>query len=113
MTNEKEFKFKDVELAINFKKLPMYDQEYIRTMFYETALDRSVKFTGISFSEFYPGASNFTVFDSEQAMHNAMSEYANPYKYTASHRLNGKKYFLAWTYDYNRANAVQHIKELY
>ena len=42
-----------------------------------------------------------------------MSEYANPYKYTASHRLNGKKYFLAWTYDYNRANAVQHIKELY
>ena len=69
MTNEKEFKFKDVELAINFKKLPMYDQEYIRTMFYETALDRSVKFTGIGFSEFYPGAANFTVFDSEQAMH--------------------------------------------
>lgn len=113
MTKEKEFKFKDVELAINFKRLPMCDQEYIRTMFYETVLDRSVKHTGIGFDEFYPIASNFTVFESEQIMHNTMSEYANPYKYTASHRLNGKKYFLAWTYDYDKANAVERIKELY
>jgi len=113
MTNEKEFKFKDVELAVNFKKLPMYDQEYIRTMFYETVLDRSFRHTGIGFSEYFPEATNFTVFSSEESMHNTMSEYANPYRYTASHLLHGKKYFLAWTFNYDKANAVQHIKELY
>jgi hypothetical protein len=109
MTKEKEFKFKDVELAINFKKLPMYDQEYVRTMFYETVLDRSVKHTGIGFDEFYPEASNFTVFDNEIDMINTMSEFANPFKYTVSHLLHGKKYYLAWTFDYNKANAVERI----
>ncbi len=113
MTNETQFKFKDVRLMIDFKKIPMYDQEYIRTMCYNTALDRSVKSTGINFSEYYPGAANFTVFDSENILHNAMSEYVNPYKYTVSHLLHGKKYYLAWTYDYNKANAVERIQELW
>jgi hypothetical protein len=40
-----------------------------------------------------------------------MSEYANPYRYTASHLLHGKKYFLAWTFNYDKANAVERIKE--
>ena len=113
MNNETAFKFKDVELTIDFNRLPMYDQEYIRTMFYNTVLDRSVKYTGIGFSEYFPGATNFKVFSSEKSLHNTMSEYANPYKYTASHLLHGNKYFLAWTYNYNRAKAVEHIKELY
>lgn len=113
MKEKEQLKFKDVELAFDFKKIPVHDQEYIRTMFYETVLDRSCKGTGITFNEFYPGASNFTVFSSESDMYNTMNEFANPFKSTASHRLNGRKYFLAWTYDYNQANAVNRIKELY
>ena len=100
------YQFKDVELAFNFKKVPACDQEYLRTMFYETVLDRSVKHTGISFDEFYPDASSFTLFDNEGDMFAHMSEYVNPSQHTASHLLHGKKYFLAWTYDYNKANAL-------
>lgn len=105
MSKEK-LQFKDVEITFNFKKIPACDQEYLRTMFYETVLDRSVKFTGRTFSEFYPGATSFTMFDDEKAMKRTMSEYANAYANTASHLLHGKKYYMAWTFDYNKANAT-------
>ena len=100
------YQFKDVELAFNFKKVPACDQEYLRTMFYETVLDRSVKNTGISFHEFYPDAGSFTLFDNEGDMFVHMSEYVNPSRFTASHLLHGKKYFLAWTYDQDKANKL-------
>jgi len=105
MSKEK-LQFKDVEITFNFKKIPACDQEYLRTMFYETVLDRSVKFTGRTFSEFYPGAASFTMFDDEKAMKRTMSEYANAYANTASHLLHGKKYYMAWTFDYNIANIL-------
>jgi len=100
------YQFKDVELVFKFNKIPACDQEYLRTMFYQTVGDRSVKHTGISFKDFYPDASEFILFDDEGSLYEHMSEYANPYRYTTSHLLHGKKYFLAWTYDQDKANAL-------
>ncbi len=93
------YKFKDVDLAIDFRSLPQHDQEYLRTMFYETILSRSVKHSGKSFKEYYPFADNFTVFSNLGDMVDTMLEFSNPYANTASHLLNGKKFYMAWTYD--------------
>ena len=93
------YKFKDVDLILNFKKVSMQDQEYLRTMFYETTLERSVKHSGKTFSEYYPYASTFALFDDEIAMERYMGEFSYPYANTASHLLEGKKYYLAWTYE--------------
>ncbi len=96
--------FKDVELAFNFKKIPACDQEYLRTMFYQTINDRSVKNTGQTFTEYYPDAGAFTLFDNKKSMHRNMSEYVDVTANTASHLLHGNKYYLAWTYDYDMTN---------
>jgi|TARA_R100000388_G_C7187718_1_gene131928 hypothetical protein len=96
---KKSYKFKDVDLIFDFKKLASYDQEYLRTMFYETVLDRSVKHSGRNFSEYFPCASTFALFDDETSMKRYMGEFSYPYANTASHRLQGKKYYLAWTYE--------------
>jgi hypothetical protein len=93
-----EFRFRDVELTFNFKKLPNCDQEYLRVMTYETVKERSVNSTGLNFNKFYPGVDNFTLFKSEETMLNYMSEFIGDYSYTASHLLNGKKYWFAWTH---------------
>ena len=42
-----EFRFKDVELTFNFKKLPICDQDYLRTMTYEKIKERSVELANI------------------------------------------------------------------
>jgi hypothetical protein len=104
--NKAKYQFKDVELTFNFKKIPACDQEYLRTMFYETVLDRSVKNTGVSFNEYYPGAASFTLFNNEHVKDQTMWEYADPSTSTASHLLHGKKYYLAWTYDQAAANEL-------
>lgn len=93
------FKFKDVDVTFNFNKLPKYDQEYIKTMTYETVGTHSVRNTGISFDKTYPNANNFMLFNDESKMHAAMSEFAHKMDCTASHLLHGKKYWLAWTYE--------------
>ena len=59
------YKFKDVDLIFDFRKLAAHDQEYLRTMFYETTLDRSVKHSGRSFNEYYPSAGTFALFDND------------------------------------------------
>ena len=100
------YQFKEVELAFKFNKIPACDQEYLRTMFYQTVGDRSVKNTGISFTDFYPDAAAFTLFDNQSDMFAHMSEYVNPSRFTTSHLLHGKKYFLAWTYDQDKANEL-------
>jgi hypothetical protein len=102
--NKGKYQFKEVELALNFKKVPACDQEYLRTMFYQTVGDRSVKNTGISFNEYYPNAGTFTIFEDEGDMINHMNEYVYAYDNTASHLLHGKKYYMAWTYDRDKAN---------
>ena len=45
------FKFKDVDVTFEFKKLPKYDQEYLKTMAYETVQTNSVKNSGKSFKK--------------------------------------------------------------
>lgn len=92
------FKFKDVEIAFDFRSLPQCDQEYLRTMSYETVQNRSVKHTGWSFTETYSDAGNYTLFNDKDAMHTYMGEFNNNYDHTASHLLNGKKFWFAWTY---------------
>ena len=94
-----EFRFRDVDLTFNFRKLPTCDQDYLRTMTYEITKDRSVKHTGLSFFEYYPNADNFTIFKDEQTMINYMAEFVGEYSNTASHLLNGKKYYFAWTHN--------------
>jgi len=94
----KDFKFKLVDLTFDFKQLPKYDQEYLRTLVFETIGQRSVKNTGKSFIETYPNANNFTLFKDERMMLNYMLEFTGDYAQTASHLLHGKKYWFAWTY---------------
>ena len=93
------YKFKDVDLIFDFKKLATHDQEYLRTMFYEMTLERSVKHSGQSFNEYYKNAGTFALFDNETSMKRYMGEFSYPYANTASHLLQGKKYYLAWTYE--------------
>ena len=94
----KDFKFKLVDLTFDFKKLAPYDQEYLRTMVFETIGQRSVKSSGKPFHKYYPNANNFTLFDNEAIMLNYMTEFRGEYSSIASHMLNGKKYWFAWTY---------------
>ena len=99
--NEQSHKFKDVDLVFNFKKLPSHDQEYLRTMFYETTLNRSVKHSGINFDNYYRLSNNFSLFDDKSAMERYMGEFITPWSNYGSHLLNGKKYYLAWTHENN------------
>jgi len=94
----KDFKFKLVDLTFDMKKLPSVDQEYLRTMVFETIGQRSVKNSGKPFDDFYDEPSNFTLFDSETKMFNYMAEFNGDYANTASHLLEGKKFWFAWTY---------------
>ena len=94
----KDFKFKLVDLTFDMKKLPSYDQEYLRTLVFETIGEKSVKNTGRSFSETYPNANNFTLFEDNVMMLNYMTEFTGDFASTASHLLHGKKYWFAWTY---------------
>ena len=94
----KDFKFKLVDLTFDFKQLPKYDQEYLRTLVFETIGQRSVKNSGRPFKQFYKHAKNFTLFNDESMMLNYMAEFSGEYANTASHLLNGKKYWFAWTY---------------
>ena len=92
------FKFKDVEMTFDFRKLAHYDQEYLRTMAFETVNDRSVKHSGITFPDYYPYANNFTMFINEAELLNYMADFTGHIAKTASHLLHGKKYWMAWTY---------------
>ena len=94
-----DFRFKDVELTFNFKKLSSVDQEYLRSMIYDTVQNKSVKSSGHNFHEYYPNADNFTLFKNEQTMINYMAEFIGDYSYIASHLLDGKKYWFAWTHN--------------
>ena len=94
----KDFRFKDVDIIFNIKKLPHYDQEYLRTMAFEATGDRSVKQSGKSFEDYYPNADNFALFNHENVMFDYMSEFIGQWTNTASHLLHGKKYYFAWTY---------------
>ena len=94
-----EFRFKDVELTFNFKKLSSLDQEYLRSMIYDLVQSKSIKSSGYNFYEYYPNADNFTLFKNEHTMINYMSEFVGEYSNTSSHLLEGKKYWFAWTHD--------------
>ena len=94
----KNFKFKDVEIVFNMRNLPHYDQEYLRTMTFETIGNRSVKNSGKRFLDYYPNAYNFTMFNSKSTMINYMGDFYDEYSLTASHLLHGKKYYFAWTH---------------
>tara|TARA_R110000803_G_scaffold171327_1_gene234282 strand:+ start:65 stop:391 length:327 start_codon:yes stop_codon:yes gene_type:complete len=102
----KKYQFKEVETAFNFKSIPACDQEYLRTMFYQIVGQRSVRNSGVAFSEYYPEADTFTMFDDEGDMLNQMNEYVNPHANTVSHLLHGKKYYMAWLYDEAKSNEL-------
>ena len=62
----KDFKFKQVDLTFDLKMLPSYDQEYLRTLVFETIGQRSVKNSGRPFKQFYKHAKNFTLFNDDK-----------------------------------------------
>jgi|TARA_R110000851_G_scaffold38740_1_gene99177 hypothetical protein len=94
----KNFKFKLVDLTFEIKKLKAYDQEYLRTMVFETIGERSIKNSGKSFTDMYPNSKNFTLFNNESEMINYMSNFSGNYANVASHLLDGDKYYFAWTF---------------
>ena len=85
-------------MTFDIKKLPLVDQEYLRTMVFETIGQKSVKNSGLSFASMYPDADNFTLFNNKSVMLNYMLEFNGEYANTASHLLEGKKFWFAWTY---------------
>ena len=95
----KNYKFKDVDIIFDFRKISNYDQEYLRTMFYETVLDRSVKQSGRNFNQYFTNAGTFSLFDNKDSMQRYMGEFSSTFASTASQILQGKKYYLAWTYE--------------
>jgi|TARA_R100000322_G_C5282635_1_gene150207 hypothetical protein len=95
---QKEFKFKQVDQTFDLRKLPTHDQEYLRTLVFETIGNRSYKQSGKPFHKYYPNANNFTLFRDHSTLLNYMSEFSGEYDYTTSHLLDGKKYYFAWTY---------------
>tara|TARA_A100001201_G_scaffold96616_1_gene83480 strand:- start:522 stop:830 length:309 start_codon:yes stop_codon:yes gene_type:complete len=100
----KDFKFKIVDLTFELKKLPNCDQEYLRTMVFDKVGERSVKNSGRPFNKYYKNPNNFTLFNDHGMMLNYMAEFSGEYDYTASHLLEGKKYYFAWTYRKGRQN---------
>ena len=94
-----EFKFKDVELTFNFRKLPSHDQDYLRSMIYDLIQSKSIKSSGKGFHDYYPHANNFTLFKNEQTMINYMAEFVDEYSCIPSHLLEGSKYWFAWTHN--------------
>lgn len=92
------FKFKDVDVTFDMRKLPKYDQEYLKTMAYEMIQSPSFLHSGKSFNQKYPGAANFMYFDNFNKMASAMSEFNDGWHYYVSHLLHGRKYWLAWTF---------------
>ena len=95
---EDTFRFKDIDLTFDFHQLPYYDKEYLKTMVIETINNRSVKFAGVPFNKYYVKAENFALFNNEPRMLEWMSSFYAEYDNTASHLLEGKKYYFAWTY---------------
>ena len=93
-----EFRFKDVELTFNFRKLPSYDQDYLRSMVYDLIQSKSINSSGKGFHDYYPYTNNLTLFNNESVMINYMSEFMDKYSCITSHLLNGKKYWFAWTH---------------
>ena len=91
-------KDKKVDWTFNLKKLPKYDQEYLRLMIQEILENKSFKNSGKSFLKYYPNANNFTMFNNKNTMQTYMNDFSVPYAYTSSHLLDSKKYWLAWTY---------------
>ena len=91
-------RFKDIDITFEFGRMPNYDREYLKTMVIETINSKSVKCSGIPFETKYPGAGNFAMFNNANKMNDWMSDFNGSWEYSASHLLNGKKYYLAWTY---------------
>ena len=96
---EDTFRFKDIDLTFNFHRIPFYDRDYLKTMVIETVNDRSVKFSGVPFNKYYQQPENYALFNNKQKMQNWMSAYYLESGFTASHLLDGKKYYFAWTYE--------------
>lgn len=92
------FKFKDVDVTFDMKKLPSYDQEYLKSMTYEMVQATSVLHTGKTFNQLYPHADNFMLFNNFTVMANSMNEFSGQWHCYPSHLLDGKKYWFAWTY---------------
>lgn len=88
-------KLNQVEVTFNFQSIPRVDREYLKYMLFEL---QERTYNGLTFDEEYPDARNFTLFNDHFTMINYMSEFAGEYASTASHILNGEKYWLAWTY---------------
>lgn len=92
------FKFKDVDVTFDMKPLEKYDQEYLKTMAYEAVQSPSFLHSGQSFVQMYPNASNFMLFNDYRKMQIKMNELSQHWDCYASHLLDGKKYWMAWTY---------------
>ena len=92
------FRFKDVDITFDFNKIAGCDRDYLKTMVIEMVNTKSIKNSGTSFNSYYDGADNFALFNNESKMLAWMSDFYGSYDSTASHLLEGKKYYFAWTY---------------
>lgn len=96
-----ELDFKNSCIGFDWKYIPYYDREYLKTLYWDTTMSRNIikegEYTGISFKRMYPNASNFVVVRG----HHAKRKYLQRNRlsdYVSSHLLNGRKYFLCWRY---------------
>ena len=94
-------RFKDIDITFEFGRMPNYDREYLKTMVIETINSKSFRCSGVPFNVKFPNADNFAMFNNVNKMNDWMSDFYGTWEHTASHLLDGKKYYLAWTYNIN------------
>jgi hypothetical protein len=92
------FKFKDVEVTFDMRQLPFYDQEYLKTMCYETVNAKSYMHSGKSFNELYKNANNFTITPKELSV-TLVGNISKIYDGAATATLSASKYSLSGVID--------------
>lgn len=96
-----EMDFKNACIGFDWKRIPYYDREYLKTMYWNTVTSRNViedgKFTNISFKEMYDKPRTFVFVQGHDKKRKYLRKDINS-DYVSSHLLNSKKYFLCWRY---------------
>ena len=87
--------------GFDWNRVSWRDKEYLTNMVKETINERSYKCSGIPFSQKFPHAGDFALFNSETARDSYMNEFYNA-EFISSHLLTphpkGRKYWLVWSY---------------
>ena len=90
--------YKNVRYAFDRKSMDRRDQLALKDMFFDLLNGREHKSSPGGIKSKYDSPDNFTFFDNEHEMLNEMTSYDADFDKVSSYRMNGRKYWLAWTH---------------